>query len=71
VEANEFGLQYKIVGIGYVERRYKKSLHEVKSKAGKAFHSPFVISVCVYDTKGVARLYLKKTPNGVVREERN
>lgn len=71
METCEYGLQLKIEGIGYFEKRFRKSLHEVKSKAGKAFHSPFVISVCVYDYKGNPRLYLKKTEKGVVREERD
>ena len=71
METCEYGLQFKIEGIGYVEKRFRKSLHAVKSKAGKAFHSPFVLSVCVYDHKGNARLYLKKTDKGTVREERD
>lgn len=69
MDANEFGLCVKLDGVGYVDKRYKKSLHDVKSVAGKAFHSDLVRSVCVYDASGTARLYLKKTPNGVVREE--
>ena len=71
METCEYGLQLKIEGIGYTERRFRKSLHEVKSKAGKAFHKSFVQSVCVYDSKGNARLYLKKTDNGTIREERD
>lgn len=71
MEAHEFGLQLKIEDVGYVEKRFRRSLHDVKSKAGKAFHKPFVQSVCVYDHKGNARLYLKKTQNGTIREERD
>jgi len=65
------GINFNIEGIGYVEARYnRKCLHDVKSLAGKVFHRPDVISVCVFDESGTARLYLKKTENGVVREER-
>ena len=70
MEENEFGLSIKIAGIGYFDKRFTKGLHGVKSIAGKAFHKPFVTTVCVYSPKGVAHLYLKKTANGVVREER-
>jgi len=70
MENNEFGLAYNVIGVGYVETRLKRDLHSVKSIAGKAFHQPYVKSACVYDNGGVARLYLKKTPKGVVREER-
>ena len=69
MEQNEFGLTMKLNGV-YFEKRLKKSLHDVKSIAGKAFHVEAVQAVCVYDHDGVARLYLKKTPNGVHREER-
>ena len=66
-----FGVNFNIEGIGYVEARYnRKCLHDVKSMAGKVFHRPEINSVCVFDEGGVARLYLKKTPAGVVREER-
>ena len=71
MEENEYGLSIKIDGIGYFDKRFaNKNLHGVKSIAGKAFHKPYVTSVCVYSPKGVAHLYLKKTANGVVREER-
>lgn len=69
MEQDQFGLAMKLNGV-YFEKRFTKSLHDVKSIAGKAFHVEAVQSVCVYDPAGVARLYLKKTPNGVVREER-
>jgi hypothetical protein len=66
-----FGLNLNIEGIGYMEKRYHRlDLHGVKSVAGKVFHRPDIISVCVFDEAGTARLYLKKTENGVVREER-
>ena len=66
-----YGINFNIEGIGYTESRYhRKDLHSVKSLAGKVFHRPEVNSVCVFDEAGTARLYLKKTPDGVVREER-
>lgn len=70
MNTREFGLAYNIEGLGYLDTRHEKTLHSVKSKAGKAFRNPAVKSVCVYDAFGVARLYLKKTPDGVIREER-
>ena len=70
MEAKELGLSFNIEGVGFVETRLKQPLHEVKSRAGNAFHKPFVNSACVYDNSGTARLYLKKTPQGVIREER-
>ena len=70
MEAKELGLSFNIEGVGFVETRLKQSLHEVKARAGSAFHMPFVNSACVYDNSGTARLYLKKTAQGVIREER-
>lgn len=66
---NQFGVNVKVNGIGNLETR-KATLHGAKSLAGKAFHSNAVKSVCVFDGNGTARLYLKKTDNGIVREER-
>ena len=75
METNEFGIKYKIEGLGYVDSRLRdnlrKNLHANKHIAGKHFHQPFVKSVCVYDNSGTACLYLKKTENGIVREERD
>lgn len=65
-----FGTKLNIVGVGYVSAKERTDLHTAKSWAGKAFHSDSVKSVCVYDETGIARLYLKKTENGVHREER-
>lgn len=65
-----FGINYNIEGIGYINTQLAHaSRHEAKHKAGCAFHLPYVKSVCVYDPSGTARLYLKKTENGVIREE--
>jgi hypothetical protein len=65
------GISFNIEGIGYVKAEYRrKNLHEVKSLAGKVFHRPDVISVCVFDEQGFVPLYLRKTPFGVHREER-
>lgn len=71
MEQNEFGITFKIDGVGYVKGNKQKNLHGAKSVAGKAFHQPHVVSVCVYDAKGVARLYLKRIEGGYIREERN
>lgn len=66
-----FGLSMKVAGVGVVKKEWKRAtLHDVKSKAGKAFHADNVESVCVFDEDGTARLYLKKTADGVYREER-
>ena len=74
MEDNKFGIKYNIKGLGYVDSRLRgglrSNLHANKSIAGKHFHQPFVKSVCVYDNSGTACLYLKKTQNGVIREER-
>ena len=65
-----FGINFNLEGIGYVKAEYRrKTLHETKSLAGKVFHRPEVLSVCVFDEAGTARLYLRKTPFGVYREE--
>lgn len=68
----KIGFNMKVAGIGYVGNEYhRKTLHEVKAIAGRAFHAENVISVCVYDEAGVARLYLRKDPDGTYhREER-
>lgn len=66
-----YGLSVKLDKVGYVDVRSEGELHPVKSLAGHLFHEPAVQSVCVYDEKGTARLYLKKTPEGVHREERD
>ena len=67
-----YGLNAKLQYVGYVKTEYPESvsLHDVKSYAGGIFHEDNVISVCVFDDRGTARLYLKKTDNGVIREER-
>jgi|PlaIllAssembly_1097288.scaffolds.fasta_scaffold546101_1 hypothetical protein len=43
--------------------------HDAKSFVGKAFRHEAVKSVVVFDDTGFVPLYLKKTENGVVREE--
>lgn len=67
---NEFGGSLNIEGLGYINIKRENDLHQIKSFVGKAFRVPIVLSACVYDSEGTARLYLKKTPNGVIREER-
>jgi hypothetical protein len=70
MDSNVTGLKIKFENIGYVDLRNAVDVHRVKSVAGKLFHADSVKSVCVYDATGTARLYLKKTDGGVVREER-
>lgn len=43
--------------------------HDAKSLIGKAFREDAVKSVVAFDDTGFVPLYLKKTENGVVREE--
>jgi len=69
MNANEFGIRYAVKNGSKEETGYSE-LSDAKSVAGTEFQKPFVKSVCVFDNAGVARLYLKKTANGVVREER-
>ena len=67
-----YGLSVKFVtplGSFVGQRRFDTSRHDVKSQAGRLFHSEHVNSVCVFDPAGEAHLYLKKTADGVVREE--
>jgi len=72
MKPNELGIDFKIAGIGHLTmRKHTKTLHQMKSIAGTAFWLPFVISVCVYNPNGIARLYLKKTEYGTLREERD
>ena len=70
MEKNGFGLSINVEGVGYIDTRHEENLHNLKSFAGRAFRLDAVKSICVYDSEGTARLYLKKTENGVVREER-
>jgi len=65
----KYGVSVNVDGLGYLKATAKRDLHSAKSKAGKAFHAENVKSVCVYAEDGTAKLYLKKTPNGVYREE--
>ena len=70
-EQEQFGLSVKITDLCYLDGKRDTDLHKVKSFAGKIFHSPFIESICVYDMKGRSRLYLRKTPFGVYREEKD
>ena len=65
-----FGLNVKLAGIGSVEAPRVEDRHEQKSFAGRLFHNPLVESVCVFDETGEVPLYLKKTSQGVYKEER-
>jgi hypothetical protein len=65
-----FGISLNVDGVGYITAAPERKLDAAKSFAGKAFRKDAVKSVCVYDNDGIAHLYLKKTDNGVVREER-
>jgi hypothetical protein len=67
-----FGILAKIhtdIVAGSVDMRFDKTRHDVKSIAGKLFRDPSIESVCVFDPFGISHLYLKKTAEGVVREE--
>lgn len=59
-----FGLKINVGGINVEERTTEKSMHDVKSKAGKLFHKEGVKSVCVYNVHGLVILYLCKLPDG-------
>ena len=70
MNANQIGIRISTNG-GALEQRFDNmEMHEVKSLAGTEFQKPFVKTVCDFDMQGVARLFLKKTVDGVVREER-
>ena len=66
------GLNVKFKESGYSKVEYPEtvSLHSVKSYAGRIFRDSEVQSVCVFDEDGVSWLYLKKTKDGVHREEK-
>jgi hypothetical protein len=67
-----YGLKIKVVGLGYIDSRLHRQ-REVLALAGKVFHDPRVESVCVYDKRGTARLFLKKdlvTGRCIQRERR-
>lgn len=71
MEENQYGLTVKYQTRGYNDTHPAgDDLPTVKSTAELLFSNEDVISTCVYDNHGVARLYLKKTPEGIVREER-
>ena len=66
-----YGISYKTFDFGFKEERFTEaSLHEVKVIAGTEFQKGFVKSVFVFDPNGVNWLYLKKTPQGIHREEK-
>lgn len=70
---NQVGLNLKVAGVGYVGVRFAgRTVSDVKSVAGKAFHLPHVKSVCVYTPDGQVPLYLRKDELGHCdkREER-
>ena len=72
MKENQVGLSVNVEGVGYVDARFAtKTVSEVKAIAGKAFHLPHIQSVCVYNHKGEAPLYLRKDENGrcIKREE--
>lgn len=65
-----FGLSMKVDKLGYLEKEFDTlTEHEVRSQAGSLFHAKSVQSVCVFDGGGNVSLYLKKTPEGVHRED--
>jgi hypothetical protein len=70
MEKTTFGLSVKWTG-GHFDVRCPSTIRRVKSAAGRLFRDATVQSVCVYDSTGIARLYLKKTEKGVLREERS
>jgi hypothetical protein len=71
MESNEYGLALKIAGVGVVDNHPAgKNLRALNAYARRAVRNPEVISACVYDKRGIARLYLKKTETGLLREER-
>ncbi len=76
MENNEFSISYKVVTPDFTKRTVQKfdskfTLGNVKTIAEQDFEIDFVKSVCVVDNKGTARLYLKKTAEGIIREEKN
>jgi hypothetical protein len=65
-----FGVNVKLQDVGRVDVRLPgANKHIAKSIAGTLFHGSKVISTCVFDENGNVPLYLKKTANGVYREE--
>jgi len=69
MKLNEVGLKVGAKNLGTVSVRNQVSVSQMKSFAGSIFHSPLVESVCVYTPDGTPKLYLRKTANGVIREE--
>jgi hypothetical protein len=68
-----YGLHVKKVGLtGAEDCRWKAhDRHGMKAKAGRIFHRPDVVSVCVYTPTGQTVLYLRKNADGTVyREEK-
>jgi hypothetical protein len=72
MKLTQYGMSVKLDGvtgntdIHPIDARIRK----VKRYAEQTIRSnSAVLSVCVYDCKGNARLYLKRTPKGIVREE--
>ena len=63
-----YGVNVKVGG-HYVDLHAGLDRHTAKKFAGSIFHADPVQSVCVYNDRGAVALYLKKTADGVVREE--
>ena len=73
MKENQFGLEALTRQYGRVRFADLVDRHAQKAKAGKLFaHDVDILSVCVFDIKGQAHLYLKKDPvtlQCVMREE--
>jgi hypothetical protein len=64
------GIKYTVFGGGSKKEVFTDlSVRLMKSIAGSEFHKSFIESVCVFDEKGKTILYLKKTDNGIIRQE--
>ena len=64
---NTLGIRYTTKN-GSVEQKINETLPNMVALAEHEFEAGLAESVCVYDMSGKAKFYLKRTPNGVIRE---
>jgi hypothetical protein len=67
-----YGMRVKLDSGEAQEQRFEnsQSLDDLKASALDGIEKPFVSSVCIFNYDGQVELFVKKTPEGIYREER-
>jgi hypothetical protein len=69
MKPNQYGIQFKIAGKPYDNHPLDATLDALESLGRKAFRNPECQSVVIYDAKGRARRYFKRTEKGIYIEK--